>query len=230
LSLDDEQETDCTIVVKGFHNDEVIRTWYNRWQNKISNGYVHDIRSLYIKLLLVSFGPFVPVPYKAGQVRITQPHLPHGSLGPAQSARRTILPWYVRVQDDNNRLEIVEAGTWEELSIAHISKSLPPATSSGYAVMYGKPPYRFPGSGTFLSESPLSQALVGRRRWNDYDLLEQVEEMMKSAIMVEQMRQDFRKEARREIPMLWQRFVEREIQEFGGYSFFRCKRRNLPQP
>jgi hypothetical protein len=51
---------------------------------------------------------------------------------------------------------------------------------------------------------------VGRRRWNDYDLLEQVEEMMKSAIMVEQMRQDFRKEARKEIPMLWQRFVEKE--------------------
>lgn len=42
MSLDDEKETDCTIVVKGFHRDEVIRTWYNRWQDKISNSY-HNI-------------------------------------------------------------------------------------------------------------------------------------------------------------------------------------------
>src|SRR5436190_4441971 len=230
LSLDNEKETDCTIVVKGFHKDEVIRTWYNHHKDKISNGYVHNMRKVYNKQDEQEFGPFVPVPCKAGQVRITQPHLPHGALGPAQGARRTILPWYVRVQDDNSTLEIVEAGTWEELSLAHISKSLPPATPSGYGIMYGRPPYRFPGSGTFISQSPLSQALVGRRRWNDYKLLDQVEKMMKSSEDVEQARWAYRKEVCSKIPALWQEFVKREIQEFGEYSFFYCKRRNLPQP
>jgi hypothetical protein len=230
LSLDDESETDCTIVVKGFHKDEVIRTWYNRRQDKISDGYVHNMRKVYNKQDEQEFGAFEPVPCKAGQVRITQPHLPHGALGPAQGARRTILPWYVRVQDDNSTLEIVEAGTWEELSVAHISKSLPPATPSGYGVMYGKPPYRFPGSGTFVSESPLSQALVGRRRWNDYELLDQVEKMMKSPDEVERVHKSFREEAHQKIPKLWQGFVEREIKEFGEYSFFRCTRKKLPRP
>jgi hypothetical protein len=124
----------------------------------------------------------------------------------------------------------VEAGTWEELSLAHTSKSLPPATPSGYGVMYGKPPYRFPGSSTFLSRSPLSQALVGRRRWNDHNLLNQVEKMLKSAKEVDQVRQNFRKEVREQIPELWQEFIEGEMQEFGEYSFFYCKRNNLPQP
>jgi len=230
LSLDDESEKDCTIVVKGFHKDEVIRTWYNRWQDKISTGYVHNMRKVYDKQDEREFGSFEPVPCKAGQVRITQPHLPHGALGPAQGPRRTILPWYVRVQDDNSTLEIVEAGTWEDLSLAHTSKSLPPATPSGYGVMYGKPPYRFPGSSTFLSQSPLSQALVGRRRWNDYGLLNQLEQMVKSPKEIDEVCQRFRKEVRQQIPELWKEFVTQEMQEFGEYSFFYCKHRNLSQP
>jgi len=56
---------------------------------------------------------------------IRQPQPSHGALGPAQGARRTVLPWYIRLQDDNNTLEIVEAGAWEGLSLTHISKSLP---------------------------------------------------------------------------------------------------------
>ena len=96
--------------------------------------------------------------------------------------------------------------------------------------MYGKPPYRFPGSGSFLSRSPLSQALVGRRRWNDHELLDQVETIMRSSQEVEQACQNFRKEVREQIPQLWQGFVKREMEEFGEYSFFYCKHRNLPQP
>ena len=142
------------------------------------------------------------MPCKAGQVRIKQPYLPHGARGPAQAARRTIIPWYVRVQDDNSTLEIVKAGTWEELSIANISKILPPATPSGYGVQYGKPPYRFPGFSTFLSQSPISQALVGRRRWNDYELLDQVEMMLIKVNGLNGIRQSFREEVREQIPKL----------------------------
>ena len=62
------------------------------------------MRKVYNKQDERDFGSFEPVPCKAGQVRITQPHLPHGALGPAQGPRRTILPWYVRVQDDNTEV------------------------------------------------------------------------------------------------------------------------------
>ena len=96
--------------------------------------------------------------------------------------------------------------------------------------MYGKPPYRFPGSGTFVSQSPLSQALVGRRGWNDFELFSQVEKILKFKSEMEQVRKDFRDEDRQQIPKRWQAFVQEEMEEFGKYSFFYCKHINLPQP
>ena len=53
---------------------------------------------------------------------------------------------------------------------------------------------------------------------------------MRSSNQVEEARQNFRKEVREQIPKLWQGFIKREMQEFGEYSFFYCKRRNFPQP
>jgi hypothetical protein len=50
---------------------------------------------------------------------VTLPHLPHGALGPAKSARRTMLPWFVGLQDDLELLKVVEGGTWSDLSVAH---------------------------------------------------------------------------------------------------------------
>jgi len=124
-----------------------------------------------------------------------------------------------------------EAGTCEGLNIANISKTLSPATPSGYGVQYGKPPYRFPGSSTVLSQSPINQALVGRRRWNDYELLDQVEMMLKLKVNgLNGIRQSFREEVREQIPKLWHAFVEREEREFDKFSFFYCKRNGYPQP
>jgi hypothetical protein len=53
---------------------------------------------------------------------------------------------------------------------------------------------------------------------------------MQSSEQVQQARRDFRNEVREKVPKLWQEFVKREIQEFGEYSFFYCKRKNRPQP
>jgi hypothetical protein len=88
----------------------------------------------------------------------------------------------------------------------------------------------FPGSGAFVSQSPLSQALVGRRCWNDDELLVQLEKMVQSSEEIELTRQNYRKEDRHNILMMWQAFVKRETQDFGECSFFYYKHRNLPQP
>jgi hypothetical protein len=96
--------------------------------------------------------------------------------------------------------------------------------------MYGKPPYRFPGSSAFISRSPLGQALVGVIRWNDYNLLRELEKMTKAPSGVDEACRRYRREVRDEIPRRWQNFVEEEMEEFGQFSFFRCKLGNLPQP
>lgn len=43
---------------------------------------------------------WTPQPCQSTQVRITVPHLPHGAQGPAKRDRRTMLPWYVALQND----------------------------------------------------------------------------------------------------------------------------------
>jgi hypothetical protein len=208
VSLDDESEIDSTIIIKGFHKEETIKGWYERWKTALPNGHVHNFRKVYNQDDVKKYGDFTPVPCKAGQVRITTPHLPHGAQGPAAGYRRTILPWYVRVQGDNETLEIVEAGTWSELSLTHTAKTMPPATPSGYKVQYGKPPYRFPGSGSFLSDLPLSQALVGRRRWDDEELLDQVEQLVKSSNEYQGIRTTYQMEVCNRIPDLWRSWVK----------------------
>lgn len=66
---------------------------------------------------------WTPVPCKALEVRITQPHLPHGAKGPARRVRRTMLPWFCGLQKDLELLEIPEGGTWTDLSRAHLSRN-----------------------------------------------------------------------------------------------------------
>lgn len=48
---------------------------------------------------------------KDGYARITKLLLPHGSTGPATATRRTLLPWFIKIQEDRESLEILESGT-----------------------------------------------------------------------------------------------------------------------
>ena len=111
------------------------------------------------------------VPCRALEVRITQPHLPHGAKGPAKRVRRTMLPWFCGLQKDLDLLEIPEAGTWTDLSRAHLSLRAGPATPSGLPNKYGSPPYPFPAAVPIRGLSPLSDAVVCLRRHDDLSVV-----------------------------------------------------------
>ena len=63
-------------------------------------GFAHSVEKLYTEQDAADFGEFELVPCLRGQVRITKPALIHGSTASTgQRTRRTILPWYVAVQN-----------------------------------------------------------------------------------------------------------------------------------
>ena len=61
------------------------------------------------------------------------PQLPHGALGPSTGERITVLLWYVAVVEDGVNLEVLEAGTINDLTVAHHDMVAPPCTPSGHA-------------------------------------------------------------------------------------------------
>ena len=95
LSLDDEDK-DCTEILPGFHKH--IRNWFadackrdetlkreRKAKPIVTNGFVHRMsEELFSKADTVKCGvTWTHQPCKKGDVRITMPHLPHSSTGPA---------------------------------------------------------------------------------------------------------------------------------------------------
>jgi hypothetical protein len=104
------------------------------------------------------------VPCRCGEVRVTLPYIPHSADSPTASTRRTMLPWFVGLQDNREALEVIKGGTWSDLAAAHRDLVSPIATPSGLANWYGAIPYRFPAAVEVAGLGALSDALVCRRR------------------------------------------------------------------
>ena len=168
VSLDDESDESCTVIVPGMQSK--LGEWWERCKSRgqETDGFVHRItdQTLSADDLRALGLAWKRVPCRRGEVRVTLPHIPHGQDGPATFHRRTMLPWMVALQDDLENLEIVEAGSFSELSAAHRDLISPRATPSGLANRYGAIPYRFAAAVEISGFSALSDALVCRRRWD----------------------------------------------------------------
>ncbi|RMZ78754.1 hypothetical protein DV736_g6690, partial [Chaetothyriales sp. CBS 134916] len=168
VSLDDETEDDCTEILPGMHKK--LAEWWPRLRERGLNkeSFVHAITDEYFtKDDKADFGTdWKPVPCWALEARITQPHLPHGAKGPAKHVRRTVLPWFVGLQDDHRNLEVPEAGTYEDLRNAHADLVAGPFTPSGLINKYGSIPYRFGPAIPLAGLGALSDALVCRVRFD----------------------------------------------------------------
>ncbi|RDL34485.1 uncharacterized protein BP5553_07613 [Venustampulla echinocandica] len=168
VSLDEEDEENCTFILPGMQHR--LGEWWERVKERgqETSGFVHRITDqLFTKEDSELLGVrWKKTPCQPGEVRITLPSIPHGATGPTTKIRRTMLPWFVGVQDDESSLEVVEGGTWEELATAHRDFVAPKATPSGLANRYGAIPYRFPACVELAGLGAVSDALVCRRRWS----------------------------------------------------------------
>ena len=168
VSLDDEDPASCTVILPGMQHK--LKEWWERVveRGQETDGFVHRITGqMFTREDAAVLGvDWKRVPCQRGQVRVTLPHLPHGADGPSTRTRRTMLPWFVGLQDDLATLELVESGTWEMLSAAHRDLVAPQATPSGLGNRYGPIPYKFPAAVEVVGLGALSDALVCRRRWD----------------------------------------------------------------
>ena len=173
VSIDNEDDKNCTYLVPAFmaHAKEWLDRVKGRLQLETISGHRTDALKNYTKEDAQLFGTPQPFPCPAFGIRVTLPTVIHGSSAHATITRRVIYPWFTAIQPDHETLEIPGQHTWSELAALHRDLKAPEQGVAGERVSQDRPPDRFAGAIKLDSVSPLSDALVGRRRWTDPEVL-----------------------------------------------------------
>jgi hypothetical protein len=174
LALSDEDGQNCTELLLGMHRD--IGKWHKRLVDRgyAKDGFVQRIQpDMWTEDDATHFGyTWSKQICQFGDVRLSLPGLPHGSTGPASSHRINILPWFVSVGDDHQTLDTAESGTWDDLSRCHRDFHPGIKTPSGLpnSTYGGRLDEIFPPTIRLGQLGSISDALVGRTRWNGVDV------------------------------------------------------------
>lgn len=221
----DETPKGCTMLVPGFHKH--IREWWARHPDGRKGGETTNIipGKTYTKEDEWDFGPFVPYPCKAGDLRLTRPDIPHGSTPTSTARRRVVFPWLIGIRDDHETLDVDTTETWSELAACHRDMlACKKSTSGRSASAYGRPDGRWAGGMVKLgSTSCIGDALIGRRRWDDPDVVAERDLLLgegrdeEARVWVAQVRERIKREFEWCCTVV--KRVERE--EFGENAFFR---------
>ena len=174
VSVDNEESDGCTIVVPGFHRH--IRQWWSRVEERgnAANGLTTCASKIYTREDEDTFGRFIPTPCPRGGIRITRPDILHGSTPVSRLRRRTILPCYIAVSPDHEKLENEECETWQQLAQCHRSMEAPARSTSGYGFAYGGPGIRFSAGVLLESCSAIGDAITCLRPWDDALVVEEL--------------------------------------------------------
>ena len=176
VSIDDETTRNCTEIVPGFHH--VIDRWWaaveiddqSKPKARKHDRPIHGLEKLWTPEHAKTFGSFLPIPCQRGDATVTLPTIPHGStpnkLAPGEG-RRTLLPWYVAVNENDDMVDNEESDDWKTLASAHVSLSGVKSTPSDLSNRFGVIPYKFQAATSLKMESAVCQAILCRRSWND---------------------------------------------------------------
>jgi hypothetical protein len=232
FALDNENNQNCTVIVKRMHKPNILQAWVQH-MDSIGSNTAHFIKKIDPADLPQEFltrwnlRGFECVPCTAGEVRISHSSLPHGSTGPATGDRRNIFNWYVRLDDDHATAEVSAGPNWEELSKAHRDMTAPPVTPSGLPYLFGKLPYKFPAAIQLIGGSPVQDALVGRKKWSDFDVQSNIRTLLLSGNTNREKAQSLRRMIAAQRTLLenrvranWTEMVRLEKEAFGLNSFF----------
>jgi hypothetical protein len=236
LSLDDEDDDNCTELVKGMHRDGRLLKWWASLKERedptkrltVGGGNIMGIQPwMWNEDDDKKFGKWTTVPCKKYQIRISDPRLPHGSVqmkGGEDATRITALPWYQGVVGGNLTMDIPLGGTWADISAIQVARD--PSinrwkTPSGLANMHGTPPEKHAGAVILQHPNVICQALQGKARWDEIELQNEARYM----ICYQAYRQAAIKKIQTDLLMeLWPKFcrvVAQEIDAYGENSFFR---------
>lgn len=163
----------CTGIVPGFHR-AIDRGWADveiedqpKLKAKKHDRPIRGLEKLWTSEHAKTYGNFLPAPCQRGDARITLPTIPHGSTPnklTSEERRRTLLPWYVAVDENDDKVDNEESDSGRSLGSAHVSLSGVKSTPSGLSNMFGVIPYKFFQASTSLkTDSAVSQAILCRR-------------------------------------------------------------------
>ncbi|GAB7341642.1 hypothetical protein MBLNU457_7836t2 [Dothideomycetes sp. NU457] len=222
LSLSDEDEENCTVLVPGFHKnlDQWVRDTQSR--SKQAKGLVFNLtRDRYNG----EYGEFEKFPCHTGDVRFTLSSIPHGSTPKATMERVVMFPWFVPLNAKHELFENVKAGTWLQLQQSAINLTVPPAMPSGEILKHCRLPYRFPAAVQLHTpEFYLPQALLGRIRHDDPMVVEEKECLFGERIGAEYYIQAVQDAIVESVHKAWERVKMLEKIHFeGNDSYFRCQ-------
>jgi hypothetical protein len=111
------------------------------------------------------------VPCPVWGVRLSLPQLIHRSTKASVKRRRTILPWFMLIDAEHEQLEVAGCLGWSEIRRCQLDLEVPARDPSGYGPKLGAPKSQFAGPVVLASTSALGDALVGRRKWTDPEVL-----------------------------------------------------------
>ena len=175
LSLDDEDDEGCTVVVEGFHLQ--IHEWQrmlNAGGIKRSQGATTDCSStVYTSEHRQIWGEPKPLPCKKGDVRMTLPSVIHGSTAVSHRRRRCIFSWHMGIKDDGETLELDDLPTVSELARCHRDRRIPRCQPNGAKLRHSAINEPFPPTTLISGVYPVGDALLGLRSWDDHEVLEE---------------------------------------------------------
>ncbi|RDW72128.1 hypothetical protein BP5796_08162 [Coleophoma crateriformis] len=244
VSFNDETSENSTVILKGMHRH--IKEW---WADNCARG--NDTDALvqridpkhYTDADKEKYGcDWVPVPCQKGEVRVSVPTLPHGANA-AVGQRRTMLPWFVGIQEDLKELEVVEGGDVLELAEAHRNLMAARSSPSGLNPLFGAIPYPFPAAVEVLGICAIGDALTGHRKWTspavlrDRDILlgadfQQIQGYIRDsrARAVAAAIDAFQLVKKTEMECFREKSFFRNLQNVGGYKAVRDHGAKVPRP
>lgn len=233
LSLTDESEDDCTVVVKGMH--KFLGSWLDkaraRGDDPLNGSVVAFGPDVYTKEDQEAFAQWTKVPCKKGDVRITLPTIAHGSTGPTVNTRITLLPWFELINEDHATLELPEGGTYEDLARAHRDLLPGPKTPSGRPVVYGTAKYAFPATVHLESPTAIGNAILGRKRWDNVEVQAEVKLLMQGTQEeLHAYTAKYRTEMARNVRSAMAKVHQFEREAFQHKSYFYVTENGLPIP
>ncbi|KAI9853587.1 MAG: hypothetical protein M1824_001080 [Vezdaea acicularis] len=175
ISLRNEDEHGCTVIVPGFHKH--IREWHKKLCERGDNraGQTTNCLKSYTLVDQLKWGCPIPQPCNAFDVRFTRPDIIHGSTPLSNRQRRTIFPWFIVAAADTSTIsDTPNALNRLQIAACHRNLEIPIKEVTGQAPKHAIPQGRFPGAVRLPSVYALGDAITGQRPWDDPEVLQQL--------------------------------------------------------
>jgi hypothetical protein len=180
LSLDDEDEDNCTMVVPGMHRRETLEKIVHHL-GLDSEGKVTNILPKWIETKATDkFGPPIYLVCRRGDCKWQSPLLIHGSTPVATMLRRLIFGWPSKIILEGGiwKFEMPGTETLDQVAAHHRDHTCPASSTSGHPVKHGRWDDPFPIRVSLVTSFAIGRAFIGALPWDDGSVRHELEQLM----------------------------------------------------